>query len=120
MNLIVEFANTMYQNEEQMPIEHQIDKWVLNDCLPLIAKEVEAKKRALKYVIGGGAEQPDSDCRFGLFRWLSMAAMTDNGGDDCGTTMAAATAAKGGDDGGGGNGGGGKCTHNVETFLEPG
>jgi len=63
MNLIVEFANTMYQNEEQMPIEHQIDKWVLNDCLPLIAKEVEAKKRALKYVIGGGAEQPDSDCR---------------------------------------------------------
>jgi len=63
MNLIVEFANTMYQNEEQMPIELQIDKWVLNDCLPLIAKEVEAKKRALKYVIGGGAEQPDSDCR---------------------------------------------------------
>ena len=63
MNLIVEFANTMYQNEEQMSIEHQIDKWVLNDCLPLIAKEVEAKKRALKYVIGGGAEQPDSDCR---------------------------------------------------------
>ena len=62
MNLIVEFANTMYQNEEQMPIEHQIDKWVLNDCMPLIAKEVDAKKRALQYVIGRGAEQPASDC----------------------------------------------------------
>ena len=61
MNLIVEVANT--NNEEQMPIEHQIDKWVLNDCSPLIAKEAEAKKRALKYVIGGGAQQPDSDCR---------------------------------------------------------
>jgi hypothetical protein len=60
MNLLVEVANT--NNEEQMPFEHQIDKWVLNDCMPLIAKEVDAKKRALQYVIGRGAEQPASDC----------------------------------------------------------
>ena len=60
MNLLVGLANT--NDEEQMPFEQKIDKWVLNDCMPLVAKEVDAKKRALQYVIGRGAEQPASDC----------------------------------------------------------
>ena len=57
MNILVDRANAIH--EKQMSIEKQIDKSVLNECLPLLAKEVEAKKNALKDIARCSAEQPD-------------------------------------------------------------
>ena len=46
MQILVEKANAI--NEQGMPVEKQIDISVLNECLPLLAKEVETKLNALK------------------------------------------------------------------------
>ena len=59
MQILVEKANGL--NEQGMPVEKQIDISVLNECLPLLAKEVETEKNALKDIARCSAEQPDGD-----------------------------------------------------------
>ena len=59
MQILVEKANAI--NEQGMPAETQIDISALNECLPLLAKEVETKKNALKDIAWCSAEQPDRD-----------------------------------------------------------
>ena len=58
---MVDKANALHERQE-LPIESQIDKDVLHECLLLCSVEVDKKKATLKAVIQeGSAEQPDYD-----------------------------------------------------------